>query len=303
MLVYDAKLSSHPIVQKVESPDEISAIFDTISYEKAGSVLRMLEYVVGSDNFEAAVTSYLNKFKYANTVTDDFLTEVAAQVSGSELDVKLLMRTWTEQMGYPVLNVRRVSENAFMLEQQRFLSNKDSYDEVVDPVEFGYKWTVPVTYFLDSSPAEFSGVVFEYNQDSLGIAVPSSTKWIKLNVHQLGYYRVNYESTIWEALIQQLKTEPSLLDVTDRAHLLNDAFALADASQLSYRVPLEMTAYLPDERDFVPWYVASSGLISLRDQLMFTDTFVDYMSYARTLLTNIYNQVGWTVEQDNHLGK
>ncbi|XP_017874509.1 PREDICTED: glutamyl aminopeptidase [Drosophila arizonae] len=301
VLVYDAKLSSHPIVQKVESPDEISAIFDTISYEKAGSVLRMLESLVGSEKFEAAVTSYLTKFKYANTVTDDFLTEVAAQFS--DLDVKLLMRTWTEQMGYPVLNVRRIGENAFMIEQQRFLSNKDSYDVVVDPVEFGYKWTVPVTYILDSSPAtEVNSLVFEYDEDTLGIAAPTSAKWIKLNVRQLGYYRVNYESSIWQALIQQLMTEPTRFNVADRAHLLNDAFALADASQLSYRVPLEMTAYLPNEREFVPWYVASSGLLSLIDQLMFTDTYVDYMSYARTLLTNVYNQVGWTVEQDNHLG-
>lgn len=32
--VTDAKLSSHPIVQKVKSPDEITAIFDVISYQK-----------------------------------------------------------------------------------------------------------------------------------------------------------------------------------------------------------------------------------------------------------------------------
>ena len=30
----DAKLSSHPIVQTVSNPDEITAIFDTITYNK-----------------------------------------------------------------------------------------------------------------------------------------------------------------------------------------------------------------------------------------------------------------------------
>lgn len=34
VFVTDAKLSSHPIVQTVKNPDEITAIFDEITYEK-----------------------------------------------------------------------------------------------------------------------------------------------------------------------------------------------------------------------------------------------------------------------------
>ena len=34
VFVTDAKLSSHPIVQTVSNPDEITAIFDEISYKK-----------------------------------------------------------------------------------------------------------------------------------------------------------------------------------------------------------------------------------------------------------------------------
>lgn len=34
VFVTDAKLSSHPIVQTVKNPDEITAIFDEISYNK-----------------------------------------------------------------------------------------------------------------------------------------------------------------------------------------------------------------------------------------------------------------------------
>ncbi|XP_030559529.1 glutamyl aminopeptidase-like [Drosophila novamexicana] len=301
VLLFDAKLSSHPIVQKVESPDEITAIFDTISYEKAGSVLRMLESVVGADKFELAVTSYLTKFQYANTVTDDFLTEVAAQVSA--FNVKQFMRTWTEQMGYPVLNVRRASETSFIISQQRFLSNKASYEEAVESTEFGYRWSVAITYFLDTSESnEVHSSLFEYDQDEADVPVTTDVKWLKLNSHQLGYYRVNYESSIWQQLIQELVEQPTRFDIADRAHLLDDAFALADASQLSYSVPLEMTAYLAQETDFVPWYVATSKLLTLRRNLMFTESYVSYLSYARTLLTNVYKEVGWTVDKDNHLG-
>ncbi|KAH8409848.1 hypothetical protein KR222_009894, partial [Zaprionus bogoriensis] len=300
VLVFDSKLSSHPIIQKVESPDEITAIFDTISYEKAGSILRMLENLVGEETFREAVTNYLTKYQYNNTETDDFLTEVAALVT--DFDVKQLMRTWTEQMGYPVLNVQRSSNEGFTITQQRFLSNKDSYDEVAESSEFEYKWSVPVSYILDTSNSgEVGKAIFNYDQDALGIAVAPEVKWIKLNVGQVGYYRVNYESSIWDQILLELIEDPTRFEIADRAHLLNDAFALADASQLSYTVPLEMTAYLANEQDFVPWYVAASKLQTLKNTLMYTESYASYLSYARTLLTKVYNEVGWTVDTDNHL--
>lgn len=302
VLEFDAKLSSHPIVQEVKTPDEIVAIFDTISYEKAGSILRMLENLVGEEIFQQAVTNYLTKYQYQNTETDDFLTEVAALVTN--FDVKQLMRTWTEQMGYPVLNVQRSSETAFTITQQRFLSNKDSYDEVAETSEFNYRWSVPITYILDTfSTEEARSLIFNHTVAEVGVTVAADVKWIKLNVHQVGYYRVNYEESIWNQIIQDLITNPSNFDIADRAHLLNDAFALADAGQLSYTVPLEMSAYLAQEQDFVPWYVAATKLEALKKSLMFSDGYVSYLSYARTLLTNAYNTVGWTVDADNHLKK
>lgn len=39
VLVTDAKLSSHPIVQTVSTPDQITSIFDTISYNKVSILL------------------------------------------------------------------------------------------------------------------------------------------------------------------------------------------------------------------------------------------------------------------------
>lgn len=34
VMVTDAKLSSHPIIQNVKNPDEITSFFDEISYQK-----------------------------------------------------------------------------------------------------------------------------------------------------------------------------------------------------------------------------------------------------------------------------
>ncbi|XP_026839621.1 glutamyl aminopeptidase [Drosophila erecta] len=297
VLVYDAKLSSHPIVQKVESPDEITAIFDTISYEKGGSVIRMLETLVGAEQFEQAVTNYLVKHQFNNTVTDDFLTEV--QAVAPNWDIKKLMLTWTEQMGYPVLNVSKVGEGSFQISQQRFLSNPASYEEAPSDSPYGYKWSVPITWFADDGSRD--SFIYGYDVDFAGIAVTSEVQWIKLNVNQTGYYRVNYDDNLWALLIQQLTTNPARFEISDRAHLLDDSFALADASQLSYRIPLGMTAYLAQERDFVPWYVASNKLRSLHRSLMFSEGYVSYLTYARSLIAGVYGEVGWTVDANDHL--
>lgn len=83
---FDSSVASHPIVQTVINPDQITAMFDTISYEKGASVIRMLENFVGVEKFEKAVTNYLNNFKYENAVTGDFIDEIAKM--GLDFDVK-----------------------------------------------------------------------------------------------------------------------------------------------------------------------------------------------------------------------
>lgn len=83
---FDSTPASHPIIQSVNSPSEITELFDTISYEKGASVIRMLENFIGEENFQIAVTNYLRTYKFNNTVTEDFLSEIEKLSLG--IDVK-----------------------------------------------------------------------------------------------------------------------------------------------------------------------------------------------------------------------
>lgn len=74
----DATLAAHPIVQVAETPDQITELFDSITYSKGASVIRMLAHYVGEENFSKAVTNYLKKHAYKNAVTDDLLNEIEA---------------------------------------------------------------------------------------------------------------------------------------------------------------------------------------------------------------------------------
>lgn len=73
VLQLDALPSTRAIIKDADTPDEITALFDSIAYNKAASIIRMLDDFVGPANFQKAVTKYLTDFKYKSTVTSDFL--------------------------------------------------------------------------------------------------------------------------------------------------------------------------------------------------------------------------------------
>ena len=78
VLNLDATLAGHPIVQVAENPDQITELFDSITYSKGASVIRMLDNFVGVDNFQKSVKNYLKKHQYGNAVTEDLLSEIEA---------------------------------------------------------------------------------------------------------------------------------------------------------------------------------------------------------------------------------
>lgn len=85
VLNLDATLAGHPIVQIAETPDQITELFDSITYSKGASVIRMLANFVGEETFAKAVTNYLNKHKYGNAITDDLLNEIESIDNSKEV--------------------------------------------------------------------------------------------------------------------------------------------------------------------------------------------------------------------------
>lgn len=110
--------------------------------------------------------------------------------------------------------------------------------------------------------------------DQISIDVPSgSGSWIKFNHNQVGYYRVNYPDDVWKQFGDLLSADINTLSIGDRTGLLNDAFALADASHLSYDLALELTRFLGQETEYVPWATVSSKMKTIRNLIY------DYPSY------------------------
>jgi len=96
VLTLDGTLGSHPIIQTVENPDQITEIFDTITYSKGSSLVRMLEDFLGEATFRQAVTNYLNEYKYSTAETGNFFSEIDKLELG--YNVTDIMLTWTVQV-------------------------------------------------------------------------------------------------------------------------------------------------------------------------------------------------------------
>ena len=61
MLRIDALESSHPISIPVKHPDEISEIFDRISYGKGASIIRMMDKFLTTQTFRQVSTESVTR--------------------------------------------------------------------------------------------------------------------------------------------------------------------------------------------------------------------------------------------------
>nr|CAD7266751.1 unnamed protein product [Timema shepardi] len=86
------------------------------------------------------------------------------------------------------------------------------------------------------------------------------------------------------------------LETPDRAHLLDDAFKLADSGLLDYKIALNLTGYLGNETEYVPWSVAATNFGFLRKMLSGTITYPKLRKYVRKLVEKAYQQVSWDID-------
>ncbi|XP_033100895.1 aminopeptidase N-like isoform X2 [Anneissia japonica] len=284
--------SSHPIKVPVRTPEEISEIFDSISYSKGASILRMLNDILTEDVFVRGLTNYLNHYKYSNAESDDlweFLT--SADRGYGDNDVKRIMDTWTLQMGYPVVNCTR-TDNEVFANQTHFLIDPTS--EVEDKYgDQGYQWYVDVSH-SNADSKSWSHMWLNKGPGTIKLSgSPASDDWYILNRKQSGYYRVNYDGDNWEALKSQLEANSSAFPDENQAALIDDAFNLARAGLLDQVTALGLTTFLKNELSYLPWEATLTVMGYVQDMFSRYEGYGALETYMRDLTLNLYNSVGW----------
>jgi aminopeptidase N len=61
VMLNDVKPKTHPMTRAVNTPEEISKIYDFVAYPKAASVIRMIEHIMTPSVFQNALNLYLTE--------------------------------------------------------------------------------------------------------------------------------------------------------------------------------------------------------------------------------------------------
>src|SRR6188472_810811 len=131
----DARSSTHPIQQHVATEAEANSAFDDITYKKGQSFLRMLESFLAEDVFRDGIRQYIAAHEYSNTTTADLWNALS---DTSKKSVAPIAAGWTEQPGFPVVNVKREADAKLRLTQERFTVNFKNAPPLL--------WQIALTY-------------------------------------------------------------------------------------------------------------------------------------------------------------
>lgn len=267
----DALANSHPIEVQVHHPDEISEIFDMVSYAKGSAVIRMLAEYLGHDVFRDGLRHYMHTHKYGNTETID-LWKSFEKVS--KKPVVKMMNTWTKQTGYPLLSLKSQG-GKYKVDQERFFSSRISKQKAKSK----QCWHTPFTY-------ETNGETLKMMLDKK--SAPLVGKSIgKLNLEEKSFARTRYD----HETLQKLKIEVAkkTLSVKDRLALARDVFALSEAGYLDTALALDFSLAYKNETEYIVWSELASG-INRVFALMGNDI---YKKYALSLFSPLALRMTW----------
>jgi len=258
-LEVDGLSSTHPIHREVETKDDIDQLFDTITYDKGASVIRMLWNWVSDEVFFDAIRQYLNTHKYGNAEKQD-LWDILESSSGVQFSQ--VADNWIMQSGYPILYVDR-RENTLLIRQKRFFSDPEDFDKDNDQA-----WSIPLT-LSNGSSSTLSAYLLEPNKQEQQIDLPFDIGPVKLNQDAMGFFRVKYSDEMFSSLLEIL-TE---LSVLDKMNILADVTQLAISGVSSTTELLEVLDIFckSEELSGDIWALIYDAISSLESVLLCND--------------------------------
>jgi len=275
----DARSTTHPIQQRIETETEANSAFDDITYKKGQSFLRMLESFLGEDVFRNGVRRYIAAHKYSNTTTADLWNALSEASSKS---VGEIAAGWTEQPGFPIVNVKREADGKVRLTQERFRVNFKKAPPLL--------WQIPLTY---SVVGETPATLLMTDKTAALKNIPTD-RVLKLNVNGAGNYRVEYDQPSWELLLKSLPK----LSVEDRVNLMSDAWALVQAGRAPVSLYFGLIEKLPPSTDLAEREQIINVLDFMNGLLVGSSEREKFQRYARSLLRPTFATLGWEPRPD-----
>jgi tricorn protease interacting factor F2/3 len=275
----DALKNSHPINVDVKHPAQIREIFDAISYDKGGNVLRMLENYVGIENFRKGLKYYLTQHKYSNAEGQDLWKSIG-KVAHKPVDA--MMKTWIDQVGYPVVDVKR-NNSKVSFTQRRFLSDGSKSSK--------NRWSIPI--HIEEGDHESS--ILMKSQKSV-VSLKNIDSNFIVNSGRYGFYRVQYDANSLAQL--ELLIDEKILNHVDRWSLQNDLFSQCVSGTKQIQEYLDFTTSYHDEDNYITLQNLAQNLYHLY-KLTRKEKFSDEIrTYTAQFLGTIFDRLGWDSQKN-----
>jgi aminopeptidase N len=235
-MALDGRVTTHPVVQKIETVDQMNQAFDAISYQKGEAIIAMLESFAGEDVWRSGMRLYMKRHAHSNTTTEDLWK---AQENAGAKGVSAIAHDFTSQPGIPLIKLTdarcEAGSTHLTLTQSEFSSDrKDKTD--VSP----QRWHVPVAAMTLGGKRVQTVVTGGKG----ALTVPGCGPLL-LNVGQTGYYRTLYTAEQLGAL----KANFAKLPAIDQFGLATDQLALAKAGYQPMSSALDVLAQVGSGSD------------------------------------------------------
>jgi puromycin-sensitive aminopeptidase len=275
----DSLANTRPIEIEVNSPVDAEGMFDLLTYEKGGSVLRMLEQYLGEEEFKDGIAYYLNKHKYGNTETND-LWDAIEHVT--QQPARRIMDSWIFQKGYPLVSAS-ISEDGstISLSQDRFLYTEG---EVADDTI----WSVPVVLKIGTASG-VEEVRYLLEEKSAELELDSPAEWATANAGGSGFFRARYSAEMLKSLSSTMFEN---LSPIERYGLVDDTWSSVMAGRTSASDFLDFARSFQAETDLDVWTVLS-GCLSGLDKLVEGEAQLQYKAAIRDLAQPALDRLGW----------
>jgi puromycin-sensitive aminopeptidase len=272
----DSLASTRSVEFPVEAPADCDGMFDVLTYQKGGSLLRMLEQYLGESEFQRGVSHYLSTHEYANTETGDLWD--AIEEANPATPVRKTMDSWIWRPGYPLISSRleKTTESAqLVISQQRF-----AYAAADDPTLF----VVPLHLRIDGVEHK---VLLDGPQVTLPLPSPDSAVVVNAGGH--GFVRVNYDTTLRERVLGELES----LTIIDRYNLVDDAWNEVVAGRFAASEFVTFVEGFTAERDLAVWQAIVNGLRGV-GRLVDDDTRPAFATRVAALARPVIDDLGWS---------
>ena len=234
----------------------------------------MLENYVGIENFRKGLKHYLTSHKFSNAEGQDLWNSIGKI---SHKPVSSMMKTWIDQVGYPVVDVKR-ENSKISLTQRRFLSDGSKLAKG--------KWAIPIT--IEEGNHQ-SSILLKSRSSKLSLKNTDSNFIINSGRH--GFYRVQYDDNTLANL--SLLIDEKILNHIDRWSLQNELFSYCISGTKQLQEYLDLTTSYHDEDNYIALRDLAQNLYYLY-KLTIKEKFSDEIrTYAVQFLGTIFDRLGW----------